>query len=422
MTHQEPQAVYYAACSEVQRLYYGGAPNGHHPEMFGTWHANVIEPLYTAYQEGGTQGVQDQFDLLLKFEPTLVKLLTDTPPIRQLLHATELSQLPKSRWLIDNMLPAAKLAQIFGPGGIGKSYLNLDIALSIAQFANVVYIAAEDAEDYADRTEAWCYHHKRKPDGLYFWTEPLNLFNQDVLDTFLAKVQPLKPALIIIDPLANCMVGKEENTTGDMNMAVDALNRIRRHTQASILICHHTGWNETHERGSSVLRAACRIVMRLSSTDDGLTLSCEKINGAKRFEPRKFRMVETEKGVVLLPAQHVAMDTARISPNMRMVLEALIMVQFKDGASHTQLTEATNLAKSTLHRTIDRLLEVGYVESDGPKTRRTFAITQTGRDIIHNTEQAAHAGTVYLEQDAEQSLNWRVNKTVVPRQIVPQNT
>jgi predicted ATP-dependent serine protease len=129
---------------------------------------------------------------------------------RKLLHASELGRLPKSKWLIEGVLPTNKLTELFGMPGQGKSFTNLDIALSVAQFGNVVYVAAEDAEDYDERITAWCAHHDASPGGLHFWPEPVNLFDQISLDGFLAEIQWLDPILIVLDPLANCMVGRNE--------------------------------------------------------------------------------------------------------------------------------------------------------------------------------------------------------------------
>src|SRR4029079_9871616 len=54
--------------------------------------------------------------------PRRLRLLTDE----------ELDDLPKPEWLVDGALPARSLILLFGDTGVGKSFLALDWAASIA--------------------------------------------------------------------------------------------------------------------------------------------------------------------------------------------------------------------------------------------------------------------------------------------------
>jgi hypothetical protein len=50
----------------------------------------------------------------------------------RLLTADELDGLPDPRWLVDGILPERAIAVLYGQPGIGKSFLALDWAFSIA--------------------------------------------------------------------------------------------------------------------------------------------------------------------------------------------------------------------------------------------------------------------------------------------------
>lgn len=50
----------------------------------------------------------------------------------RLMSAAELMSLPPPRWLVANHLPVEGLAVLYGPPGGGKSFVALDLALSIA--------------------------------------------------------------------------------------------------------------------------------------------------------------------------------------------------------------------------------------------------------------------------------------------------
>ncbi len=338
----------------------------------------------------------------------------DAPPRKRLLHANQLHQLPKSEWVIENILPTNKVVEIFGMPGQGKSFTLVDISLSVAQFGNVIYIAAEDAEDYEERVEAWCKHHKAGCGGLHFWPEPLNLFDQTSLDSFLSEILYLQPVLIVVDPLANCFAtaGRNENGPEDMGIAIAGLNYLRRQTQAAIFVCHHTGWNDSHERGHSSLRAACRVVMKLANNDGLLKLTCEKINGAKALEPRYFQLVPSANSVVLVPTAKISQRDAPITQKQIDVLEALSLSIFVDGATFTQLVEHLNVAKSSLNYSLTKLKDHGYITHAGGGHMRRYRITDSGTDVLLSAEseavQSSLAQTPNDSNSTELSLNWRV--------------
>jgi len=230
-----------------------------------------------------------------------------TPP-RELVNSRILANvLASPSWLIPDVLQRNALIQLFGEPGTGKSLLALDIALCVAaQQQNVVYVAAEAPDEHIPRLAAWEGYYRQSPDHLYFWLHPLELANRSNVAEFVGAIRALNamPALIIIDPLASCMVGLEENATGDMVRAIESLNLLRAATGAAILIVHHTGWERKHERGSSALRAACRVVLKLSANGGGtVNLTSEKTNNGKSltrsFEIAKIANQRGDSAVVL---------------------------------------------------------------------------------------------------------------------------
>lgn len=327
-----------------------------------------------------------------------------------LLHATNLDAVPPTAWLIPGMMAQNKLSMIFAPAGSGKSFITLDQALCIAQKAPVVYIAAEAVEDYQERVAAWCAKHGRGQGQLYFWTRPIALKDPASIAQFLAGISQVKPAAIIIDPLAACMVGLEESSTGDMTIAVDALNWIRRATRAAVHIVHHTGWDATHERGSSALRAACRIVMKLATDEAGLmTMSCAKANNGKPFDARFFRLVSAADSVVPVPTHKISTRGAPLSERQREVIEALDLVHFRDGASFSQIHDHLGVAKSTVNQAINVLVTEGYVDFEGTRQKQ-YRLTDKGRVTLKQQQLATMIsanGHVHIGDELD--MNWEVN-------------
>jgi DNA-binding MarR family transcriptional regulator len=328
------------------------------------------------------------------------------PPARTLIHASRIGEaVERITWLIPGLLGLNAISQLFAPGGSGKSLVALDQALCVAQVAPVVYVAAEAAGEQEERVAAWCAHHGLPVGQLYFWPRPIALKDQASVDAFLAEVRAVRPALIVIDPLASCMVGLEESSTGDMQLAVSALNTIRQATGAAINVVHHTGWTTEHERGSSVLRNACRVVIKLTSDDSGLmTLSCEKANNGRPFEARYFRLVEAGPSVTPIPASKLTTRNAALTVKHIAILEALSLAQHRDGASFTQILDYSEQGKSTLHKGINRLLERGLIARE----RQIYSLTDEGRHELATAAQATEFAGSPAEFTGELRVNWAV--------------
>lgn len=336
---------------------------------------------------------------------------TAKPP--RLLPRHALGAITPTTWLIDGVLAMNKLSQTFAPPGSGKSFTELDKALCVAQRYPVVYVAAEAVEDYEERVTAWEAHHGAQAGQIYFWPEPIVLKDPASVDAFLNEIHAIQPAAIFIDPLASCMVGLEESSTGDMTIAVEALNHIRRETGAAVHIVHHTGWSDAHERGSSVLRAACRIVMKLTMDDSGLMkLSCEKANNGKPFTSRYFRLVNSAESAVVVPANKVSMRDAPLSEKQFAIMETLDLMHFRDGATHTQITEHTNFAKATVNKAINRLIELGNIAKE-PGRNGTYRNTAKGNAELAALD-AQFTASSPVHPHGELEVNWRVNNVEKP--------
>lgn len=324
-------------------------------------------------------------------------------PAGTLIHASRIGEaVERISWLIPGLIGLNAISQLFAPGGSGKSLVALDQALCVAQLAPVIYVATEAAGEQEERLAAWCAHHNLPLGQLFFWPRPITLKDPASVEAFLAEVQAVRPALIVLDPLASCMVGLEESSTGDMQIAVNALNTIRQVTGAAINVVHHTGWSTEHERGSSVLRNACRVVVKLATDDSGLmTLTCEKANNGKPFEARYFRLVEVGSSVTPIPASKVTTRNAVLTVKHIAILEALSLQQHRDGASFTQILDYIEQGKSTLHKGINRLLERGLIARE----RQTYSLTDEGRAELATAAQATEFASSPTDPTGELRVN-----------------
>lgn len=292
----------------------------------------------------------------------------------RLMPAADLAALPPLKWLIRGLVPDSGFAVLYGPPGSGKSTIALDLALQVAASRAVVYIAAEGAGGYPARLLAWTKHHARPAGNLLFALEAVNLLDDKRRAELLGALGDVTPALLVVDTLARCMIGGDENSARDMGLAIDALDTIRRLTGCAVLVLHHTTKTGNSERGSSALRGAADVMLELAESDGLLTLAATKTKDSAPPPDRCLRLVSIETGrrrddgeaetaCVPLPAEKVYM-AGTVTKTGRRILETLSLAIFRDsGARYAQLlADLEPMNSRTLSRALSDLKRDGLIE------------------------------------------------------------
>ncbi len=171
-------------------------------------------------------------------------------------------------WLIQDILPLGGLAVLAGTAASLKTFLAIHMGFSVAtgtpwagrhtQQGLVVYIVAEGGGGFSARLEAWKQEHGclGVVQGFFTLPCPVEFMQKGDLRDLLAELGrlPAPPVLIIVDTLARCFVGGEENSAKDMGLFTAGVDRLRHATGAAVLVVHHSGWERGRERGSTALR------------------------------------------------------------------------------------------------------------------------------------------------------------------------
>jgi hypothetical protein len=228
------------------------------------------------------------------------------------LNDAELMATPDIEWAISGRIVADSLVLLAGASGIGKTFVALDCALSIVtglpwlgasvqRSGPAVYLAADgSAAGLKTRVRHWKDVYGYPLDeslGLFVLPEPVNLGKPPDLDSLIAGMTPMMPALVVVDTLARTMTGLDENSARDVGNIVDALDRLRRATHSSVIVIHHTGLGaQDRERGSSAIRAAVDTVLMLSDQGGPLRLSCAKQRDAAPFAPVAIELIDDHHG------------------------------------------------------------------------------------------------------------------------------
>ena len=206
-----------------------------------------------------------------------------------------------------------------GPPGEGKTFVAVEMAMAVAtgqeclgrrtKAGAVLYIAAEGATGMRDRVEAWLTHNGlvTAPEGdlppVWFVTQPIQLQNEQpvfALEEWL-KGLPVRPALIVIDTLAQCFGDGDENSATDMGRFVGNARRLQRSSGAAVVIIHHTTKTtnrrgQPRERGSGALHGAVDVMIFVSKKGDEITLENRKQKDAEPFTNFKARLVRVPLG------------------------------------------------------------------------------------------------------------------------------
>lgn len=182
----------------------------------------------------------------------------------------ELKAMPPASWCIKGVLPKHGLASIFGASGSGKTFLVLDLGVSISSGRDwfnhttaecpVVYVALEGAGGITNRLKAWEAHNgKLIPDNFRVVTDHLSLFKEGDIEHFAEVVlaHSAGGGVIFIDTLNQSAPEADENTSKDMGRIISRAMRLKELTNSLVVLVHHTGKDAGKGlRGHSSLNAA----------------------------------------------------------------------------------------------------------------------------------------------------------------------
>ena len=209
---------------------------------------------------------------------------------------------PPRRWLVNERLPLDVVGILAAAGGTGKSMATLQLAVSVAtgwpwldqemgEPGSVLMLSAEDDRDEVHRrlaavlelysydadpfaADAFADYHAQVSERLFIFdrvgddnrltakidreTIPTG-FADRVVET--AAQMPEPPKLIVLDPLAR-FDGGDPNDNSDGTRLIEAAERIRKATGATVLLPHHVakGSLRDSQAGQEAVRGASGLV------------------------------------------------------------------------------------------------------------------------------------------------------------------
>jgi archaellum biogenesis ATPase FlaH len=177
---------------------------------------------------------------------------------------------PEYEWLVKGYICKGDTTLLVGEPNVGKSWLSLSLAVSIADGTNtwlghevctqgrVLYIDEENPHDVV--------YHRLRQLGAENFDNMRYLHRQGVrldrnFDKLLDEAIAYDPTMIVLDSLTRLHT-KDENNAGEMaKLFNDSINVLCRETGAAVIIIHHTNKVQSDSsyvktRGSSDIGAA----------------------------------------------------------------------------------------------------------------------------------------------------------------------
>lgn len=224
-----------------------------------------------AQNEAGAWGVGDlaqTFGAVLDQLPPEERGASDKPDPFKALDEAEQDALRPPTWLMGDLIPNDSVGVLLGPPGSYKSFLALDIGLTLAsgvagwgmpesERRPVVYVAGEGPRSIARlRRPAWRMVKDIAGEIPFYLVTTMPLaHDQAQVQAFVAsiKAQGIKPRLVVIDTWARFVLGLNENDAKDAGFAISALDYIKRALHCSVLVLHHQAKEGKGMRGSGAI-------------------------------------------------------------------------------------------------------------------------------------------------------------------------
>lgn len=331
----------------------------------------ALESLSLVHTQGGAEAAKKAWVEVIQQTVPDIAVLVNKP--KRLYHASELDKMPPLRWLIEGELPERGFSVLFGPPEVGKSFQAIEYAerITLRPGRTVVYVAAEGESGYKQRHAAWMQHHKKPDHGrLYFWFDAIPMLLNSAVDEFVGEIQDLKPDMVVIDTLARCMEGGDENSARDMGIFIASCRRLQRELECAVLVVHHTGKTGSVERGSSALRGAADTMIEMSNEEGYIRVACSKIKDGKPFPYRMVKRMDVvvgngETSCVLVSLDKVQEDVMDLSDNQRRIVQFLADGVYDEGARTTDVKGALDMGNSSFYKSIRTLKKRRIVQKTG---------------------------------------------------------
>lgn len=162
--------------------------------------------------------------------------------------------LPRPQFYIQDILPKQGVMLLYGNPKVKKSWLCQYMGFCIACGIECLGLRTEQARTLIGQFEispiAYAWRLKdmsaqfQLQDQMLYETSPMLLYldEEENFNRFMAAIRPIAPQVIILDCLAACF-GGDENDGADIARFIERITVMKSEFNASIILVHHTNKN-----------------------------------------------------------------------------------------------------------------------------------------------------------------------------------
>jgi hypothetical protein len=391
---------HHAAVAVARRWTEGRGVNPYDPESFDaddlddadrSYLAEWYEALDTQQERmaGRTADAQGEAAAPAQRTTELAEGATYLEVLRHYLVTSKgLDDIPDPVPLISGVLYVDSLAWVVGRPGHGKSLVTLDWMGHVGaglpwcglrtRKTNVVYVSPESPGGIKLRVRAWEQAMGQPMNGVYFLPLAPQASIPGHWQALTELCREVGAGLVVLDTQARVTLGLEENSSKDMGVFVDRLERLRDTTKACVLTVHHTSKGGESLRGSSALEGAASTIVTVKKDGDMVTVSADPDHGGKTkdvaaFDPISLRIVPTGSSAIVALAVDLGRDR-ELSMTVQQALRAWWQSFGSDEVSITRLVSSEIFAERTFQNNRKMLIDQGIIKAEGTRKMRRFSM------------------------------------------------
>jgi len=295
----------------------------------------------------------------------------------KLLSRDQLADQPPPEPLVADTLDRSTIALLVGYHGTGKSFIALSWACSIATGhpwlgrpvtpGRVLYVASEGAEGMHARVTAWEHAWGTKVRNLDVLPQPWPIASEQYGNALAYAATAAPYALVVIDTLARCAVGLDENSARDMGQVIDGADRIRRASRTTVLLVHHTGKDRTTVRGSSALEAAADTVYAVEADGAAVTLTRTKRKDGPLRDVLPLKIERGSQGSCYMSAARG--HAPDLDGSAGRLMSAYLSAFAATGATKRELRDQADMPPASFHRALNVLVRDGLLVNEASDVR-----------------------------------------------------
>lgn len=321
----DPESTPQKIARILKSLLDGNAPNGAVPAELDSW-AHIVQSLYDAHAQNGTESVRRAFNALAITYPELIQLVAAEEPehpggelaeqwqLRNLTHAYE--ERPPWEYVVDGLILLPSLNIVYGGPGSLKSMAMADLCLCVAsgstwleplpgdgkgafsvsvKKAPVLWIDFDNGRRRTDERFAALAKSRDLPSDtpIHYVSMPmpwLDASKTGLIMNLAKLVRYHKIKLTLIDNLGLISGDTEENSS-EMTQVMGNLRWLAEETETAVAVIHHQrksnglGTKQESLRGHSSITASLDLALLIERKEgeDDITMIPTKVRGYQPF-------------------------------------------------------------------------------------------------------------------------------------------